>query len=42
MDSETKLLSKQVTEKRLEFENLGGTITKISGDYNPADLGFHK
>lgn len=42
MDYETKLLSKQVTEKRLEFESLGGTITKISGDYNPADLGFHR
>lgn len=42
VETETKILSKQVTQKRLEFEKRGGTITKISGDYNPADLGFHK
>lgn len=42
VDLETRNLSKQVTSKRLEFEKRGGTITKISGDYNPADLGFHR
>lgn len=31
-----------VTEKRKFFENLGGRISYISGDINPADLGFHK
>ncbi|AVQ21432.1 ribonuclease HI [Fusobacterium necrophorum subsp. funduliforme] len=31
-----------VTEKRKFFENLGGKISYISGDINPADLGFHK
>jgi len=27
---------------RTEFEKNGGTVKKISGDVNPADLGFHK
>ncbi len=27
---------------RQEFENNGGLIIKVSGDANPADLGFHK
>jgi hypothetical protein cdivTM_07446 len=27
---------------RNEFEKRGGTVKKISGDVNPADLGFHK
>lgn len=36
-----KLIEKTII-KRKKFENLGGTISKISGDINPADLGFHK
>ena len=27
---------------RRDFEAEGGKIEKIDGDYNPADLGFHK
>lgn len=32
----------EVKKLREEFEKKGGKILKISGDYNPADLGFHK
>ena len=32
----------RVVELRQEFEALGGNVIRISGDYNPADLGFHK
>ena len=39
---ETVELSEKVTALRKEFEINGGTISHISGDYNPADLGFHK
>lgn len=39
---DTIALAKKVKIKRDIFENSGGKITKISGDYNPADLGFHK
>lgn len=35
-------LALKVKKKREFFESIGGTITHISGDYNPADLGFHK
>ena len=35
-------LALKVKKKREFFESIGGTITRISGDYNPADLGFHK
>lgn len=35
-------LALKVKAKREFFENIGGKINKISGDYNPADLGFHK
>lgn len=31
----------QTVVLRSEFERNGGHITKISGDSNPADLGFH-
>lgn len=31
-----------VKKLRIEFEKSGGTISYISGDDNPADLGFHK
>ena len=35
-------LALKVKNRREYFENIGGKITHISGDYNPADLGFHK
>ena len=41
-DEKTLLLSNSVTQLREEFEKSGGTISHISGDVNPADLGFHK
>lgn len=31
-----------VSELSKEFKKIGGTINFISGDINPADLGFHK
>lgn len=39
---ETQKLALKVKKKRDIFESLGGTIEHISGDFNPADLGFHK
>ncbi|MDP0488763.1 MAG: ribonuclease H family protein [Fusobacterium sp. JB021] len=39
---ETQRLAKKVKLKREIFEKLGGSIEHISGDFNPADLGFHK
>lgn len=39
---ETKDLAKKVKILRDEFEKKGGKIEHISGDINPADLGFHK
>ncbi len=42
LPSETIDLILKVVEARKNFENLGGVIEYISGDYNPADLGFHK
>lgn len=41
-DEKTVFLSKEVMKLRLIYENNGGRIIKISGDINPADLGFHK
>ena len=38
----TYVLVKKVTELRNEFEERGGEIRYISGDINPADLGFHR
>lgn len=32
----------EVVKKRLDFESLGGRIYHVSGDLNPADLGYHK
>ena len=37
----TKKLVKEVAELRKEFENSGGAMERVSGDDNPADLGFH-
>ena len=42
LENDTIELIKKVTLMRKEFEKKGGIIEKISGDYNPADLGFHK
>lgn len=42
LDKDTIDLIKKVTIMRKEYENKEGKIEKISGDINPADLGFHK
>jgi hypothetical protein len=31
-----------VAELRERFEAAGGSVLRISGDDNPADLGFHR
>lgn len=38
----TQILSEAATIMRTKFEADGGMIGYISGDYNPADLGFHQ
>lgn len=42
LPEETIKLIKAVIRKRKEFEVKGGKIDYVSGDINPADLGFHK
>lgn len=42
LPDETVKLIDIVKKKRDEFEKKGGRIEFISGDINPADLGFHK
>lgn len=42
LEDKTIELIKEVTELRKKFEENGGNISWISGDINPADLGFHK
>ena len=42
LEKDTVELIKKVTLLRTEFEKNGGIVKKISGDVNPADLGFHK
>ena len=42
LNEKTVDLIKKTTEKRVKFESLGGTIQHVSGDINPADVGFHK
>lgn len=39
---ETIELIEKVTKQRDNFEKSGGEIRKISGDSNPADLGYHR
>lgn len=39
---ETVLLAEVVAGLRQEFEESGGVLDRISGDNNPADLGFHR
>jgi ribonuclease H-related protein len=40
--SATVRLARETAELRKKFEETGGTMTLISGDDNPADLGFHR
>jgi ribonuclease HI len=42
LPEETVALADEVSRVREIFEKAGGTIGRISGDYNPADLGFHR
>lgn len=42
MAEETHELAHEVSELREAFEEWGGEVTHISGDDNPADLGFHR
>jgi hypothetical protein len=39
---ETVELARKVADIRRKFESSGGKISLISGDDNPADLGFHR
>lgn len=38
----TVALADEVARLREEFEQDGGSVERISGDHNPADLGFHR
>jgi len=40
--AETRKLAFEVAALRRDFEAKGGNVSLISGDNNPADLGFHK
>ncbi|MEK7099192.1 MAG: ribonuclease H family protein [Patescibacteria group bacterium] len=42
VDPETVVLVKRVKKLRDEFESDGGTLARVHGDENPADLGFHQ
>ena len=42
MGKDTIKLSEEVSVLRKEFEEGGGKIEFIEGDFNPADLGFHR
>ena len=42
VNEETYDLSQKVKKLRQEFERLGGKVEHVSGDFNPADLGFHR
>ncbi|MDO8515821.1 MAG: ribonuclease H family protein [bacterium] len=39
---ETHELAREVSELREAFEKGGGKVERVSGDDNPADLGFHR
>ncbi len=41
VEEETFELARKVAALRGKFEKRGGEILRISGDHNPADLGFH-
>lgn len=40
--AETIDLAREVVKLRREFEQKGGVVDRVSGDDNPADLGFHR
>lgn len=40
--AKTVKLTEEVSRLREEFEEGGGVVSRISGDDNPADLGFHR
>lgn len=42
LPKETIALADDVSRAREAFEKRGGTVERISGDFNPADLGFHR
>lgn len=42
MNKQTINLSEETSKLRKKFENARGKIKFIEGDYNPADLGFHR
>lgn len=42
VNEETYQLAQKVKKIRGEYERTGGKIEHVSGDYNPADLGFHR
>jgi ribonuclease HI len=42
LSEETVELAHEVAELREKFESGGGTIERIGGGHNPADLGFHR
>jgi len=42
LDPDTVKLISWVARQRSKFEALGGAVSHIPGDLNPADLGFHK
>jgi len=42
LPAETVALAAAVAKLREQFEKTGGSIERISGGQNPADLGFHK
>lgn len=42
LPEETVALADEVSRAREVFEKMGGTVARISGDFNPADLGFHR
>jgi ribonuclease HI len=41
LPEETVALAEEVSALREAFESGGGIVARISGDHNPADLGFH-
>lgn len=42
VDADTAALAYDTAKLRRQFEKHGGTLERVSGDANPADLGFHR
>jgi viroplasmin and RNaseH domain-containing protein len=42
LPADTTQLADKVAKLRRDFEKKGGSIEHVSGDINPADLGFHR